>query len=79
MSDPDAEDDGPEYDIDFRENPEEYEIGRGEEGVLKHLLPRSFTSFTRWQNLHENGPRSLRSLGPTARSPSSLAELRRHE
>jgi hypothetical protein len=28
-------DDNPEYDIDFRENPEEYEIGRGEEGVFK--------------------------------------------
>ena len=27
--------DGPEYDTDFRENPEEYEIGRGEEGVFK--------------------------------------------
>jgi hypothetical protein len=28
-------DDGPEYDIDFRERPEEYDIGRGEEGVFK--------------------------------------------
>lgn len=27
--------DGPEYDVDFRANPEEYEIGRGEEGVFK--------------------------------------------
>ncbi|WP_160134374.1 DUF4385 domain-containing protein [Halococcus salsus] len=27
--------DGPEYDIDFREHPEEYEVGRGEEGVFK--------------------------------------------
>ena len=36
MSDPDAEDDGdPEYGVDFREHPEEYEIGRGEEGVFK--------------------------------------------
>ncbi|MFC7009236.1 DUF4385 family protein [Halalkalicoccus salilacus] len=26
---------GPEYDVDFRENPEEYEIGRGEEGVFE--------------------------------------------
>lgn len=25
----------PEYDTDFRENPEEYEIGRGEQGVFK--------------------------------------------
>ncbi len=27
--------DGHEYDIDFRERPEEYEVGRGEEGVFK--------------------------------------------
>lgn len=27
--------DDPEYDVDFREHPEEYEIGRGEEGVFK--------------------------------------------
>ena len=27
--------DGPEYDTDFREHPEEYEIGRGEAGVFK--------------------------------------------
>ena len=27
--------DGPEYDVDFRENPEAYEIGRGEAGVFK--------------------------------------------
>ncbi|NKE35211.1 DUF4385 domain-containing protein [Natronococcus sp. JC468] len=27
--------DGPEYDVDFRAHPEEYEIGRGEEGVFK--------------------------------------------
>jgi hypothetical protein len=27
--------DGPEYDTDFREHPEKYEIGRGEEGVFK--------------------------------------------
>lgn len=26
---------GPEYDIDFRANPDQYEIGRGEEGVFK--------------------------------------------
>jgi hypothetical protein len=26
---------GPEYDIDFREHPEAYDIGRGEEGVFK--------------------------------------------
>ncbi|MDG5821145.1 DUF4385 domain-containing protein [Natronococcus sp. A-GB7] len=26
---------GPEYDVDFRENPDEYEIGHGEEGVFK--------------------------------------------
>jgi hypothetical protein len=51
---------GPEYDVDFREHPGEYEIGRGEEGVFKHLLLRSPPA--RWQNLHQNGPRSLRSL-----------------
>ncbi|MFB6156720.1 MAG: DUF4385 domain-containing protein [Haloferacaceae archaeon] len=28
-------DDGPEYDVDFRERPEAYEVGRGEEGVFK--------------------------------------------
>ena len=27
--------DDPAYDIDFRAHPEEYEIGRGEEGVFK--------------------------------------------
>jgi hypothetical protein len=27
--------DGPEYDIDFREHPEAYEVGRGEEGAFK--------------------------------------------
>jgi len=26
---------GPEYDVDFRKHPEEYEVGRGEEGVFK--------------------------------------------
>jgi hypothetical protein len=31
----DGSDDGPEYDVDFRENSDEYEIGRGEEGVFK--------------------------------------------
>ncbi|ELZ33963.1 hypothetical protein C474_03350 [Halogeometricum pallidum JCM 14848] len=35
MSDGEGSDDGPEYDVDFREHPEEYEIGRGEEGVFK--------------------------------------------
>ncbi|ELY56643.1 hypothetical protein C493_09725 [Natronolimnohabitans innermongolicus JCM 12255] len=28
-------DDGPEYETDFRAAPDEYEIGRGEEGVLQ--------------------------------------------
>ncbi|ELY56644.1 DUF4385 domain-containing protein [Natronolimnohabitans innermongolicus] len=28
-------DDGPEYETDFRTAPDEYEIGRGEEGVFK--------------------------------------------
>ncbi|WP_226005193.1 DUF4385 domain-containing protein [Natrinema salinisoli] len=27
--------DGPEYDVDFRADPDAYEIGRGEEGVFK--------------------------------------------
>ncbi|PSQ42570.1 DUF4385 domain-containing protein [Halobacteriales archaeon QS_9_68_42] len=31
----DDSDGGPEYDINFREHPEEYEVGRGEEGVFK--------------------------------------------
>lgn len=30
-----SENDDPEYDIDFRENPDQYEVGRGEEGVFK--------------------------------------------
>jgi hypothetical protein len=28
-------DDDPEYDVDFREHPEQYEVGRGEEGAFK--------------------------------------------
>ncbi|QRV16652.1 DUF4385 domain-containing protein [Haloterrigena salifodinae] len=28
-------DESPEYDIDFRDRPEQYEIGRGEQGVFK--------------------------------------------
>lgn len=28
-------DDGPEYDVDFRDHPERYDVGRGEEGVFK--------------------------------------------
>ena len=31
----DDSDGGPEYDVDFREHPEEYDVGRGEEGVFK--------------------------------------------
>ncbi|AGB36116.1 DUF4385 domain-containing protein [Natronococcus occultus] len=31
----DPGDDGPEYDVDFRDHPDAYEIGRGEEGVFK--------------------------------------------
>ncbi|WP_182021764.1 DUF4385 family protein, partial [Haloquadratum walsbyi] len=30
-----SDDDGPEYDINFRVNPDEYEIGRGEQDVFK--------------------------------------------
>ncbi|WP_226040322.1 DUF4385 domain-containing protein [Natrinema sp. DC36] len=35
MTDDADPDDGPEYDIDFRADPDAYEIGRGEEGVFK--------------------------------------------
>jgi hypothetical protein len=28
-------DDDPEYDVDFRDRPEQYEVGRGEEGAFK--------------------------------------------
>jgi hypothetical protein len=31
----DTDDDGPEYETDFRDHPEEYRIGRGEEDVFK--------------------------------------------
>lgn len=31
----DGDDEDPEYDVGFREDPEEYDIGRGEEGVFK--------------------------------------------
>jgi len=31
----DDEDGDPEYDVNFREHPEEYEVGRGEEGAFK--------------------------------------------
>ncbi|ELY50644.1 DUF4385 domain-containing protein [Natronorubrum bangense] len=30
-----SDSDGPEYDVDFRDRPERYGIGRGEEGVFK--------------------------------------------
>lgn len=30
-----SKEDGPEYDVNFRENPEAYEVGRGSEGVFK--------------------------------------------
>ena len=33
----DDSDGGPEYDVDFREHPEEYDIGRGEEGVFAKI------------------------------------------
>lgn len=36
MAEDEGEDgDGPEYDVDFRERPEAYEVGRGEQGVFK--------------------------------------------
>ncbi|MWG34964.1 DUF4385 family protein [Halomarina oriensis] len=31
----DGDDGGPEYDVDFRTHPEQYDVGRGEEGVFK--------------------------------------------
>jgi len=30
-----SDDDGPEYDVDFRDHPERYDVGRGEGGVFK--------------------------------------------
>jgi hypothetical protein len=39
--------DGPEYDTDFREHPEEYEVGRGEEGVFK-VEPYKSELLDRW-------------------------------
>ncbi|RJS97067.1 DUF4385 family protein [Halococcus sp. IIIV-5B] len=39
--------DGPEYDIDFREHPEKYEVGRGEEGVFK-VEPYKGELLDRW-------------------------------
>ena len=38
-----------------------------------HLLLHSFTSFTRWQNLHQKTPHSRWSLGVTAHSRRSFA------
>jgi hypothetical protein len=35
VHDPVSDDDGPEYDVDFRDHPERYDVGRGEEGVFK--------------------------------------------
>jgi hypothetical protein len=35
VSDDGDADPDPEYDVDFREHPEEYEIGRGEQGAFK--------------------------------------------
>ena len=48
--------DSPEYDIDFRANPEKYEIDRGEEGVLQPpfaVLARRRRRLARWQNLDQ--------------------------
>jgi hypothetical protein len=35
VTDDDSESGDPEYDVNFRENPEEYEVGRGEQGAFK--------------------------------------------
>lgn len=40
-------DDDPAYDVDFRAHPEEYEIGRGEEGVFK-VQPYQDELLERW-------------------------------
>jgi hypothetical protein len=42
-----TEDDGPEYDVDFRANPDQYDIGRGEEGAFK-VLPYKDELLPRW-------------------------------
>lgn len=64
--------DSPEYDVDFREHPEKYEIGRGEEGILQPpfftgaSLARSLRSRARSTPAEKAGskkPRSLRSRG----------------
>jgi hypothetical protein len=39
--------DGPEYDVNFREHPEEYEIGRGEQGAFK-VQPYKDELLTDW-------------------------------
>ncbi|WP_228842328.1 hypothetical protein [Halococcus agarilyticus] len=62
----------PEYDTDFRAHPEEYEIGRGEEGVLQPpfaTLARRPRRLARWQ---KRGALPLVALAP-ARSFHSLA------
>jgi hypothetical protein len=39
--------DGPEYDVNFREHPEEYEVGRGEQGAFK-IQPYKDELLTDW-------------------------------
>ncbi len=53
---PDSTADGPEYETDFRENPGEYEIGRGEEGVFK-VEPYKSELLPHWSYKNETAAR----------------------
>ena len=57
MTDEEADDkskeDAPEYDVNFRENPEEYEVGRGSEGVFK-VQPYKDELLPLWSYADEN-------------------------
>ncbi|WP_121743796.1 DUF4385 domain-containing protein [Natronorubrum halophilum] len=46
----------PEYDVDFRERPEQYEIGRGEEGVFK-VEPYKSELLPLWSYKNEDAAR----------------------
>ncbi|MXV63210.1 DUF4385 family protein [Natronorubrum sp. JWXQ-INN-674] len=48
--------DGPEYDIDFRERPDAYEIGRGEQGVFK-VEPYKSELLPLWSYVDEEAAR----------------------
>ncbi|MDS0473582.1 DUF4385 domain-containing protein [Natrinema sp. 1APR25-10V2] len=49
-------DDGPEYDVDFRDHPERYEIGRGEQGVFK-VEPYKSELLPLWSYADEDAAR----------------------